>query len=213
MTVLQNTAIDPDDVAAYWLDRVEEMVYDQVDYDGNPIEGEIEYGGGSVTVGNRRVRVVGAWSEVVFQWFSLDTPRVEGDFRFPLTFDGDETVDSLGTTVEDLLYEAVDYLEDWRADVDWYSFDDELWAAVGGQEVVEVNGEGLCYEDADGTVWSWTIDPERGNADVVAGAYSPETGEVDWTEYGSVEGVNILQLGMAKAVEEAVADVRERLGE
>lgn len=213
MTVLQNTAIDPDDVAAYWLDRIEEMVDDRVDYDGNPVEGETEDGGGSVTVGNRRVRVVGAWSEVVFQWFSLDTPHVEGDYRLPLTFDADETVDGYGTTVGELLDEAVEYLEGWRSDVDWDSLDDELWAAVGGQEAVEVKGEGLCYRDADGTAWGWTIDPERGNVDIAAGPYNPETGEVNWTEYGFVEGIDILLLGMAGAVEEAVADVRERLGE
>ena len=213
MTVLSNNVINPDDVASHWLDVLEKMVDDRVDYDGNPIEGEIEDGGGSVTVGNRRVRVVGAWSEVVFQWFSLDTPRVEGDFRLPLTFDGDETVDSLGTTVEDLLDEAVEYLEGWRAGIDWDSLGDELWAAVGGQGAVEVKGEGLCCQDADGYVWGWTIDPERGNAGVAAGAYDPETERVHWTESGFVGGLDVLLVGMAEAVEEAVAGVRERLGE
>ena len=92
MTVLQNTAIDPDDVAAYWLDRVEEMVNDRVDCDGNPIEPDYEDGGGSIPAGNRRVRVVGSHSEIVFQWFEIGGAGSEGDYRLPLTFDAYETV-------------------------------------------------------------------------------------------------------------------------
>lgn len=217
MTVLDTSVISPDDVASHWLDVVEKMVKDRVDYDGNPIELDYEDGGGSITIGNRRVRVVGAWSEVVFQWFEVGGAWSEGDYRLPLTFDDDEKVDDLGTTVEELLDEAVAYLEGWRADIDWGDLDSDLWAELGGRdglvEGVEVKGEGKCYRDEDGYVWSYGIDPERGNADIAAVLYDEETGKVDWTEYGFIEGIDVLLDGMAGAVAEAVADIKERLGE
>lgn len=216
MTVISNTLVSPDDVAAHWLDVVEEMVKDRVDYDGNLIEPDYEDGGGSITVGNRRVRVVGAWSEVVFQWFEVGTARGEGDYLLPLTFDADEEVDDLGTTVEELLDEAVEYLEGWRADIDWGDLDYDLWAELGGRdglvEEVKARGEDTCYQDADGVVWSFGIDPERGNADIAAGLLDEETGKVDWTEYGFVEGLDVLLMGMGSAVADAVADIKERLG-
>lgn len=216
MTALSNNEISPDDVAAYWLDRVEEMVKDRVDYDGNPIEPDYEGGGGSITIGNRRVRMVGSWSEVVFQWFEVGGAWSEGDYRLPLTFDNDETVDRYGTTVKELLDEAVEYLEGWRADIDWGDLDYDLWVELGGRdglvEEVEVKGEDRCYQDEDGYVWSYGIDPERGNADIVAGPYDEETGKVDWTEYGFIEGIDVLLDGMAGAVAEAVSDIKERLG-
>lgn len=217
MTVLDNTVISPDDVAAYWLDVVEEMVKDRVDYDGNPIEPDYEDGGGSITVGNRRVRVAGACSEVVFQWFEVGGAWVEGDYRLPLTFDADETVDDLRTTVGELLDEAVEYLEGWHADIDWGDLDYDLWAELGGRdglvEEVKARGEATCYRDAAGVVWSYGIDPERGNADIAAGLYDEETGKVDWTDYGFIEGIDVLLDGMAGAVAEAVDDIKERLGE
>lgn len=217
MTVISNTVINPDDVAAHWLDVVEEMVNDRVDYDGNPIEPDYEDGGGSLTIGNRRVRIVGAWSEVVFQWFEVGGAWSEGDYRLPLTFDGDETVDGLGTTVEELLDEAVQYFEGWRADIDWGDLDYDLWAELGGRDglVEEVGAlsEATCYRDADGVVWSYEFDPERGNAVIAAGLYDEETGKVDWLEYGFIEGLDVLLMGMDSAVADAVADVKERLGE
>ena len=204
MTVLSNNVINPDDVAAYWLDVLEETVNERVDYEGNQIEPDYEYGGGGITIGNRRIRVVGAWSEVVFQWFEVGTAKGEGDYRLPLTFDDDETVDRYGTTAEELLDEAVEYL------------DYDLWAEIGGcdgpVEEVKARGEARCYQDADGVVWSYGIDPERGNADLAAGLYDEETGKVDWTEYGFIEGLDVLLMGMASTVAEAVADVKERLG-
>lgn len=217
MTVISNTLVSPDDVAAHWLDVIEEMVKDRVDYDGNPIELDYEDGGGSLMIGNRRVRVVGAWSEVVFQWFEVGTANGAGDYRLPLTFDDDETVDDEGTTVGELLDEAVEYLEGWRADIDWGDLDYDLWAELGGRdglvEEVKARGEATCYQDADNVVWSYGIDPERGNADIAAGLYDEETGKVDWTEYGFIEGIDVLLDGMAGAVAEAVADIKERLGE
>lgn len=211
MTVLSNNMVNPDDVAAHWLDRVEEMVNERVDYDGNPIEPDYECGGGSITIGNRQVRIVGVWSEVVFQWFDVGGAWSEGDYRLPLTFDVDEEVDDIGTTVEELLDEAVEYLEGWRADIVWDSLSDELWVNLDNPRAVEVKGEGLCYRDANGTTWGWSVDPERGNADIAAVLHDRETGKVDWTEYGFVNGLDVLLIGMAKAVEEAVAEVRERL--
>lgn len=217
MTVLSNTVINPDDVAAHWLDKVEEMVDERVDYDGNPIEPDYEDGGGSIMIGNRRVRIVGAWSEVVFQWFEVGGAWGEGDYRLPLTFDGDETVDRYGTTVEELLDEAVEFLEGWRADIDWGDLDYCLWDEIGGRDglVEEVGAlsEATCYRGADGVVWSYEYDPERGNAVISAGLYDEETGKVDWTEYGFIEGLDVLLTGMDSAVAGAVADVRERLGE
>ena len=216
MTVLENTIVNPDDVAAHWLDVVEEMAKDRVDYDGNPIEPDYEDGGGSLTIGNRRVRVVGAWSEVVVQWFEVGGAWSEGDCRLPLTFDDDEEVDDLGTTVEELLDEAVHWLEGWRADIDWSSLDDALWVALGGRdglaEGVEVQGKGTCYQDEDGYVWSYGIDLERGNADIAAGLCDEETGKVDWAERAYIEGLDVLLDGMAGAVADAVADIEERLG-
>ena len=217
MTVLSNSVISPDDVAAHWLDVLEEMVDERVDYDGNPIEPDYEDGGGSITIGNRRIRIVGAWSEVVFQWFEVGGAWSEVDYRLPLTFDADETVDRYGTTVEELLDEAVGYLEGWRSDIDWSDLDYDLWAEIGGcdgpVEEVKARGEARCYQDADGVVWSYGIDPERGNADIAAGLYDEETGKVDWMEYGFIEGLDVLLMGMAGAVAEAVADIKERLGE
>lgn len=212
MTVLDNSVISPDDVAAHWLDKVEEMVKDRVDYDGDPIEPVYEDGGGSIAIGNRRVRVVASWSEIVFQWFDVSIALTEGDIRLPLTFDDDETVDRYGTTVGGVLDEAVEYLEGWRADIDWRDLDYALWSEIGEGERVEARGEAVCYLDADGTVWSYTVDPEHGNADIVAGAYDEETGKVDWLEYGYVKGLDVLLDGMAGAVAEAVVDVKERLG-
>lgn len=216
MTVLSNNVINPDDVAAHWLDVLEEMVDERVDYEGNPMELDYEDGCGSITIGNRRIRIVGAWSEVVFQWFEVGGAWSEGDYRLPLTFDCDETVDRSGTTVEELFDEAVGYLEGWRADIDWGDLDYDLWAELGGQdglvEEVEARGEAACYQDDDGTVWSYGIDPERGNADIAAGVYDEGTGKVDWMEHGFVEGRDVLLLGMASAVADAVADVKERLG-
>lgn len=217
MTVLSNNVINPDDVAAHWLDVIEEMVNDRVDYEGNPIEPDFEDGGGSITIGNRRIRVVGAWSEVVFQWFEVGTANGEGDYRLPLTFDADESVDRYGTTVEELLDEAVEWLEGWCADIDWCDLDYDLWAELGGRdglvEEIDVKGEDKCYQDADGMVWSYDIDTERGNADIAAGLYDEETGKVDWMEYGYIGGLDVLLDGMAGTVAEAVADVKERLGE
>lgn len=217
MTVLDTSVISPADVASHWLDVVEEMVKDRVDYDDNPIEPDYEDGGSSITIGNRRVRVVGAWSEVVFQWFEVGGAWSEGDYRLPLTFDDDEEVDDLGTTVEDLLDEAVAYLEGWRADIDWGDLDYDLWAKLGGRdglvEEVKARGEDTCYRDADGVVWSYSIDPERGNADIAAGLYDEETGEVYWDDWAYIEGLDVLLDGMAGAVAEAVADIKERLGE
>ena len=216
MTVLNNTVVSPDDVAAHWLDVIEEMAKDRVDYDGNPIEAEMEDGGGSLTIGNRRVRVVGAWSEVVFQWFEVGGTWPEGDYRLPLTFDNDETVDDLGTTVGELLDEAVGYLEGWLADSDWSDLDYDLWVELGGRdglvEGVDVRGEGTCYRDADGVVWSFGINPERGNADIAAGLLDEETGKVDWDEWAYIEGLDVLLDGMRAAVAGAVADIKERLG-
>lgn len=216
MTVISNTLVNPDDVAAHWLDVVEEMVKDRVDCEGNPIEPDYEDGGGSITIGNRRVRVVGAWSEVVFQWFDVGGAWSEGDYRLPLTFDDDETVDRYGTTVEELIDEAVDWLAGWRADIDWGGLDYYLWAELGGRdglvEDLEVKGEGKRYQDEDGYVWSYGIDIERGNADIAAGVYDPETGKVDWMEYGFIEGIDVLLDGTRRAVAEAVADIKERLG-
>lgn len=217
MTVISNTLVSPDDVAAHWLDVIEEMAKDRVDYDGNPIEPDYEDGGGSITVGNRRVRVVGAWSEVVFQWFEVGTANGEGDYRLPLTFDADEEVDDLGTTVEELLDEAVEYLEGWLADIDWSDLDYDLWAELGGRdglvEEVKARGENTCYRDSDGVVWSFGIDPERGNADIAAGLLDEETGKVDWDEWACIEGLDVLLDGMKATVAEAVADIKERLGE
>lgn len=216
MTVISNTLVSPDDVAAHWLDVIEEMVKDRVDYDGNPIELDYEDGGGSLMIGNRRVRIVGAWSEVVFQWFEVGTATGEGDYRLPLTFDDDETVDDEGTTVGELLDEAVEYLEGWRADIDWGDLNYDLWAELGGRdslvEEVKARGEATCYQDADGVVWSYGIDPERGNADIAAGLYDEETGKVDWDEWAYIEGLDVLLMGMDSAVAEAVADIKERLG-
>lgn len=217
MTVLDNSVISPDDVAAHWLDVIEEMAKDRVDYDGNLIEPDYEDGGGSIQVGNRRVRIVGTWSEVVFQWFEVGTANGEGDYRLPLTFDDDETVDRYGTTVEELLDEAVEWLEGWRADIDWCDLDYDLWAELGGRdglvEEVEARGEATCYQDDDGYVWSYGIDPERGNADIAAGVYDEETGKVDWDEWAYIEGLDVLLDGMQATVAEAVADIKERLGE
>ena len=216
MTVLSNNVINPDDVAAHWLDVVEEMAQDTVDYDGNPIEIVPEDGGGSITIGNRRVRVVGAWSEVVFQWFEVGGAWSEGDYRLPLTFDADEEVDDLGTTVEELLDEAVEYLEGWKSDIDWSWLEHSLWSALDRQDGLLEEFEyrwTKCYRDADGVVWSWTINPERGYAEVGAGLYDAEMGAIDWLEYAVIEGIDVLLDGMAGAVAEAVADVKERLGE
>lgn len=216
MTVISNTLINPDDVAAHWLDVVEEMVKDRVDYDGNPIEPDYEDGGGLLTIGNRRVRIIGAWSEVVFQWFEIGTANSEGDYRLPLTFDADEEVDDLGTTVEDLLDEAVEYLEGWRADIDWGDLDYDLWAELVGRDglvkEVKARGEATCYRDADGVVWSCGIDPERGNADIAAGLLDEETEKVDWDEGAYIDGLDVLLMGMGSAVADAVADIKEKLG-
>ena len=217
MTVLDSSVIGSDDVAAHWLDVVEDMIRERVDYDGGLIEPDYEDGGGSITIGNRRVRIVGAWSEVVFQWFEVGGARSEGDCRLPLTFDANEAVDRYGTTVEDLLDEAVWWLADWRSDIDWSDLDYDLRAEIGGcdgsVEEVKARGEATCYRDADGVVWSYGIDPERGDADIAAGLYDEETGKVDWMEYGYIGGIDVLLVGMASAVAEAVADVKERLGE
>lgn len=213
MTVISNTIVNPDDIAAHWLDKVEELVKERVDYDGNPIEPDYEDGGGSITVGNRRIRIVGAWSEVVIQWFEVGGAWSEGDYRLPLTFDADETVDGVGTTVEELLDEAVDYLEGWRADIDWGDLDHELWLQLDSPDIVEDKGKGPCYRDAKGVAWSYVIDPGQGNADIAAGVFDKETGHVDWAEHGFVEGIDVLLIGMAGVVAEAVADVKERLGE
>lgn len=216
MTVIPNTLVNPDDVASHWLDKVEELVKERVDYDDHLIGPDYEDGGGSITIGNRRVRVVGARSEVVFQWFEVGGAWGEGDYRLPLTFDDDETVDRYGTTIKELLDGAVEWLEGWRADIDWGDLDYDLWEEIGGRdglvEEVKARGEARCYRDADGAVWSYGIDPERGNADIAAGLYDEETGKVDWMEYGFIEGIDVLLLGMAEAVAEAVADVKERLG-
>lgn len=213
MTVLSNNVINPDDVAAQWLDVVEEMVRERVDYDGNPIEPDYEDGGGSITIGNRRVRVVGAWSEVVFQWFKVGGAWVEWDYRIPLTFDDDEMVDQYGTTVGDLLDEAVEFLEGWRADVKWRDLDIDLRLVLDDTEIVEVKGEGRCYREEQGYTWSYSFDRERGNAVIAAGLYDEETGKVDWMEYGFIDGIDVLLIGMAGAAADAVADVKERLGE
>lgn len=211
--VFDNSVISPDDVAAHWLDVVEEMVRERVDYDGNPIEPDYEDGGGSITIGNRRVRVVGAWSEVVFQWFKVGGAWVEWDYRIPLTFDDDEMVDRYGTTVGDLLDEAVGFLEGWRADVEWGDLDIDLRLQLDDTEIVEVKGEGRCYREEQGYTWSYNFDPERGNAGIAAGLYDEETGKVDWLEYGFIEGLDVLLMGMGSAVADAVADVKERLSE
>lgn len=208
MTVLQNTVVDPSDVAAHWLDWVVELA----SCEGLNVEIDYQEDGGRVHLGDREVRVTGAWSEVVFQMYSLTSVNLEGDYRLPLTFDRDEEV-TKGKTVQDLLDEAVDWLGDWKADIEWDCFSDELWANLDRPQAVNVKGGGLCYWDSRGTTWGWTIDPERGNAEVSAGVYHPETRKVDWTEYGFVEGTDVLLDGMAKAVAEAVAGVRERLGE
>ena len=206
MTVLQNTVVNPDDVAAHWLDWVAELAScEKLD-----VEIDYEEDGGRIRLGDREVHVRGAWSEVVFQWYSLSTVNLEGDYRIPLTFDRDEKVTE-SKTVQDLLDEAVDWLDGWKADIVWDYFEDELWAAVGVREEIDVEGEGLCCRDASGMTWGWTVDLERGNAGIAAGLYNPETGKVDWMEYGFVEGLDVLLIGMAKAVEEAVAEVRERL--
>lgn len=212
MTVLDNNVINPDDVAAHWLDKIEELVKERVDYDGNPIEPDYEDGGGTITVGNRRVRVVGAWSEVVFQWFEVGTANGEGDYRLPLTFDADETVDRYGTTVEELLDEAVEWLEGWRADIDWSDIDDGLWVSLDDPEIVAVRGEGKCYLDRQGYVWSLRIDAERGYTEVCAGWLDDED-TVYWSEWGIVEGVDVIFFGTAKAVAHTVEDVQERLGD
>lgn len=213
MTVLENTIINPDDVAAHWLDVIEEMANERVDYDGNPIELDYEDGGGSVTIGNRRVRVVGAWSEVVFQWFEVGATWPEGDYRLPLTFDNDEAVDRYGTRVGDLLDEAVEYLERWRADIDWGCLKHSLWKALNGQdgllEEIEYRWD-KCYVDERGYVWGWSIDAERGYAEISAGLMDED--KVYWSEYDIVEGLDVLLDGMRAAVAEAVADITERLG-
>lgn len=213
MTVFDNRAVSPDDVAAHWLDVVEEMVRERVDYDGNPIEPDYEDGGGSITIGNRRVRVVGAWSEVVFQWFEVGGAWSIGDYRLPLTFDDDEMVDRYGTTVGDLLDEAVEFLEGWRADVEWSDLDNGLRLQLDDTEIVEVKCEGRCYREEQGYTWSYSFDRERGNAVIAAGLYDEETGKVDWLDYGFIEGLDVLLMGMDSAVADAVADVKERLGE
>ena len=206
MTVLSNNVVNPDDVAFHWLDWVAELA----SCEGLDVEVAYEENGGRIHLGDREVRVVGTWSEVVFQLYMLTTANLEGDYRLPLTFDRDEEV-MKGTTVQDLLDEAVEYLEGWRADIVWDFFADELWANLDDPEAVAVKGEGTCYRDANGMTWGWTIDPERGDAEIAAGLYDPETGKVDWAEYGFVEGIDVLLIGMAKAVEEAVAEVKERL--
>jgi hypothetical protein len=213
MTVLENTIVSPDDVAAHWLDVIEEMAKERVDYDGSPIEAEMEEGGGSLTIGKRRVRIVGAWSEVVFQWFEVGGSWSEGDYRLPLTFDNDEAVDDLGTTVRELLDEAVGYLEGWRADIDWSWLEHSLWNALDGQDGLLEDIEyrwGKCYVDERGYVWGWLIDAERGYAEISAGLM--DDGTVYWSEYGVIEGLDVLLDGMAAAVAEAVADIKERLG-
>lgn len=210
MTVLENTIVNPDDVAAHWLDAIEEMAKERVDYDGNPIELDYEDGGGSLTIGNRLVRVVGAWSEVVFQWFEVGGAYPEGDYRLPLTFDDDEAVDDLGSTVGELLDEAVQWLEGWRADIDWSWLEHSLWNALDGLlEEVEYRWD-KCYVDERGYVWNWSIDAERGYAEISAGLMDEDT--VYWSEYGVIEGVDVLLDGMRAAVAEAVADIKERLG-
>lgn len=213
MTVFDNRVVSPDDVAAHWLDVVEEMVRERVDYDGNPIEPDYEDGGGSITIGNRRVRVVGAWSEVVFQWFEVGGAWSMGDYRLPLTFDDDEMVDRYGTTVGDLLDEAVEFLEGWRADVEWRDLDVDLRLQLDDTEIVEVKGEGRCYREEQGYTWSYSFDRERGNAVIAAGLYDEETGKVDWLNYGIIEGLDVLLTGMDSAVADAVVDVKKRLGE
>lgn len=217
MTVLSNNVINPDDVAAHWLDVIEGMVKERVDYEGNPIEIDPEDGGGSIRIGWRRVRVVGAWSEVILQWFGVGEAWNEGDYRLPLTFDEDETVDDLGTTVEELLNEAVGYLEGWRADVPWDDLDHEIRVGLGGcrgaVEEIEVKGEGKCYRDEDGYVWSYVVDYERGYANIKAGLYDEEIGKVDWLEYSYLEGFDVLAGGVRWVVSHAMDDVWERLGE
>lgn len=214
MTVLSNNVINPDDVAAHWLDVLEEMADERVDYDGNPIEPDYKDGGGSITIGNRRVRVVGSWSEVVFQWFKVGGAWSMGDYRIPLTFNDDEMVDRYGATVGDLLDEAVEFLEGWRADIDWGDLDYDFWDELGGRDgLVKVKGEGRCCRDEQGYTWSYDVYPERGNAIIAAGLYDEETGKVDWMEYGFIEGIDVLLMSMDRAVAYAVADVKERLGE
>lgn len=212
MTVLSNNVINPDDVAAHWLDVLEEMVDERVDYDGHPIEPDYEDGCGSITIGNRRIRIVGAWSEVVFQWFEVGGAWSEGDYRLPLTFDADETVDRYGTTVEELLDEAVEFLEGWRADIVWDDIDYCLWEQLEDPEVVVVEGEGNCYLYKQGYVWSYRIDAARGHAEVCAGWFDDED-TIYWSEWGIVEGIDVIFFGLAKAVAHAVEDVQERLGE
>lgn len=212
MTVISNTLVSPEDVAAHWLDVIEEMVQDRVDYDDNPIEPDYEEGGGSITVGNRRVRIVGARSEAVFQWFEVGGAWPEGDYRLPLTFDADESADRYGTTVKELLDEAVEWLEGWRADIDWSDIDDGLWVSLDNPEIVAVGGEGKCYLDRHGYVWSFQIDAERGYAEVCAGWFEDED-TIYWSEWGIVDGVDAIFFGVKKTVAHAVEDVQERLGE
>lgn len=202
MTILTNTQVSPDDVAAHWLDWVAEML----DCDGLDVEPDYEEAGGRLRLGNREVRVVGAWSEVVFQWYSLDTPHTEGDRRLPLTYDAGDEV-SEGETVRDVLEEAVEWLEGWKADIDWTDLDYELWTQLDDPKIVKVEGEDKCYRDRGGDVWTCVIDAEQGCAAVSRGLL--DDGRVYWFASEVVEGLDVLSQGMTRAVEDVVEELKE----
>ena len=200
MTILTNTQVNTDDVADYWLDYVAEMV----DGGDNPVELDYEAAGGRLRLGDREVRVAGAWSEVVFQWYSLATPITEGDRRLPLTYDAGDEV-SAGETVWDVLKEAAEWLEGWKADIDWCDLDYELWAQLDDPEVVAVEDEGRCYRDREGYVWTYTADDEKGCATVSRGLL----GDGRFRRIGTavVEGLDALD-DMTQAVGDAVEELK-----